>query len=361
MIDNPEKTPETPGWRLDWPVSGGRRVASAVLKSAADDFFVDEDLPPDNLTASGEHLCIRLEKRGDNTDYVARQLAALSGCRHFDVGFCGLKDRHAVTRQWFSVYRPGQEDQDVTFLAEVAENWCVLEHHRQERKLRRGDHRGNIFRLTLREVSGDRAAVDKALNRLRDEGCPNYFGPQRFGHNGANLDRALTMDPSKLNRRGARSSKKRGRGRSTSGSGDSKNVLYFSAARSWIFNAVLAWRVQNGNWQEPMEGEPGAGENQDIMITGPLWGDGGTDAVSVQGEMERAVVARHPGLAAVFATTRMKPERRPLIMRPESLEWHWLDSDRLELKFWLSPGQYATTLLSDVFDITDATRDTGED
>lgn len=361
MIVAPENSPQTPGWCLDWPASGDGRVASAVLKSTPDDFFVDEDLPPpDASMVGGEHLCIRLEKSGDNTDYVARQLATLSGCRHFDVGFCGLKDRHAVTRQWFSIYRPGQEEEDARFLGEVAESWHVLEHHRRVRKLRRGDHRGNYFRLLLKEVSGDPVAVDKALTRLRDLGCPNYFGPQRFGHNGANLDRALTMDPSKLNRRGARNAKKRGKGRSTSGSGDSKNVLYFSAARSWLFNQVLAYRVQNGTWLTPLEGEPGARENQDIMITGPLWGDGGTDAVSVQGEMEREVVARHPGLAEVFATTRMKPERRPLRMMPEALDWQWYGNDQLQLNFWLSPGQYATTLLSDVFDITDATRDTGQ-
>lgn len=358
MNDATETAPLNSDWRLDWPTSGEGRVASALLKCIPEDFFVDEELPPlDDLMAGGEHLCLRLEKRGDNTDYVARQLASLSGCRHFDVGFCGLKDRHAVTRQWFSVYRPGQEEDDAAFLEEVAKNWRVLEHHRRARKLRRGDHRGNYFELVLKEITGSRDTVDQALTRLRDQGCPNYFGPQRFGHNGANLDRALAMDSSKLNRRGSRNAKKRGRGRSTSGSGDSKNVLYFSAARSWLFNEVLAYRVQNGTWLVPLEGEPGTTDNQDIMVTGPLWGDGGTEAVSVQGEIERAVVTRHPGLEAVFATTRMKPERRPLRMIPDALEWQWQDGNQLRLKFRLAPGQYATTMLSDVFEITDATRE----
>ncbi|MDL0432526.1 tRNA pseudouridine(13) synthase TruD [Marinobacter sp. TBZ242] len=362
MIDTPDTTTEKSGWRTDWPTSGGGRVASAVLKTCPEDFLVDEDLPlPEALTNGGEHLCVRLEKNGDNTDYVARQLATLSGCRHFDVGFCGLKDRHAVTRQWFSIYRPGQEDDDATFLSAVAGNWRVLAHHRQARKLRRGDHSGNYFEVVLRDVSGDQAAVDQALTRLRDVGCPNYFGPQRFGHGGANLDRALTMDPSRLNRRGARNAKKRGRGRSTSGSSDSKNVLYFSAARSWLFNEVLALRVRNGTWLDPMEGEPGTSDSHDIMVTGPLWGDGGTAAVSAQGELERAVIAQHPQLAAVFATTRMQPERRPLKMLPAALDWQWQGGDQLLLKFWLAPGQYATSLVSDVFEITDATRVAGRD
>ena len=109
------------GWRLDWPTSSGSRVASARIKSLPADFFVDEDLSmPDDCDGGGEHLCLRLEKVGDNTDYVARQLATICGCRHFDVGFCGLKDRHAVTRQWFSLYRPGQEDEDASFIQAVA-------------------------------------------------------------------------------------------------------------------------------------------------------------------------------------------------------------------------------------------------
>ena len=349
------------GWRLDWPTSSGSRVASARIKSLPGDFFVDEDLSmPDDSGGGGEHLCLRLEKVGDNTDYVARQLANICGCRHFDVGFCGLKDRHAVTRQWFSLYRPGQEDDDGAFIQAVEEHWPVLAQYRQARKLRRGDHQGNRFELVLKDVVGDTSAIDAALARLRDLGCPNYFGSQRFGHGGANLDRALTMDPTTLNRRSGRNVKKRGRGRSTSGSRDSKNVLYFSAARSWLFNEVLAHRVETGTWLEPLEGEPGAWENQNLMVTGPLWGDGGTEAVSVQGEIERSVVAEHPQLAAVFSTTRMKPERRPLSLKPEGLEWHWNGNDQLRLSFRLAPGQYATTLLDDVFDIMDATTFIGE-
>ena len=347
-------------WRLDWPTSSGARVARAQIKSRPEDFFVDEDLRfSDDLTSGGEHLCLRLEKAGDNTDYVARQLAGLSGCRHFDVGFCGLKDRHAVTRQWFSIYRPGMENEDSGFIRQVAGHWPVLGQHRQARKLRRGDHSGNRFALVLRDVAGDRAAIDQALAQARDPGCPNYFGSQRFGHGGANLDRALRMDPTKLNRRGGRNAKKRGRGRSTSGSSDSKNVLYFSAARSWLFNEVLAHRVETGTWRNPLEGEPGIRGSEEIVVTGPLWGDGGTEAVSAQGELERAIVAQHPELVALFSSTRMKPERRPLQLKPENLEWQWQENDRLRLDFWLAPGQYATSLLADVFEITDATTLTG--
>ncbi|MGB1951127.1 MAG: tRNA pseudouridine(13) synthase TruD [Marinobacter sp.] len=351
------------GWRLDWPTSRGTRIASAVLKRAPVDFRVFEDLGmadfphegnPDPQDAGGEHLCLFLEKTGDNTEYVARQLALLSGCRHFDVGFCGLKDRHAVTRQWFSLYRPGLEAEDGEFMSRVNERWPVVASNRFVRKLRRGDHRGNRFEITLRDVRGDRAAIDEALSALGDVGAPNYFGPQRFGHDGANLDKALTVDPASLNRSGRKGGKKGSRGRKGSGSQDSKNVLYFSAARSWLFNEVLARRVADGNWRQAMDGEPGSGADR---ATGPLWGDGGTAAVAGQGALERDIVSRTPGLEALFSVTRMKPERRPLIALPQALQWQWLQDDVLEIGFWLAPGQYATTVLADVFELRDGASD----
>ncbi|OZB03732.1 MAG: hypothetical protein B7X58_15305 [Marinobacter sp. 34-60-7] len=215
------------------------------------------------MSGGGERLCVRLLKTGDNTEYVARELATLAGCRASDIGFCGLKDRHAVTVQWFSLYRPGQFSEDTDLLAAIAERWPVLAARREPRKLRRGDHRANGFVVTLRHVTAERSLVEQGLIRLRDQGAPNYFGPQRFGREGGNLQAAVTLDPSRLNR-------KRGRG----GRSASKNVLYFSAARSWLFNEVLAERVLSGTWAEVLPGEPEASSPR--SPTGPLWGDGGT-------------------------------------------------------------------------------------
>ncbi|WP_341581658.1 tRNA pseudouridine(13) synthase TruD [Marinobacter metalliresistant] len=335
-------------WRLDWPTSGGVRLAHAQLKVSPADFFVDEVLDlageltapePTEVRGRGEHLCLRLEKVGDNTEFVARELAHLTHCRSFDVGFCGLKDRHAVTRQWFSLYRPGREAEDADLLQEVSSRWSVVSSFRDARKLRRGDHRGNRFVITLRNVSGDRQAIENALQRLATVGAPNYFGPQRFGRDGANLDRALHTDPSVLNRRSRSGGKGRG-GKKRAGSEGAKNVLYFSAARSWLFNEVLAARVQDGSWAE-------------ASATGPLWGDGGTTATGPLEALERGIVSQTPGLADLFSVTRMKPERRPLAARPEDLVWHWQGDDCLELAFLLSPGQYATTILNDIFELED--------
>ncbi|WP_404363489.1 tRNA pseudouridine(13) synthase TruD [Marinobacter sp.] len=334
------------GWRLDWPAAGGKPVAEAILKARPEHFQVEEILdlagfpagsasarPEREVPGQGEHLCVRLEKTGDNTEYVARELSRLSGCQPHDVGLCGLKDRHAVTRQWFSVYRPGMMDSDADYLAAVRSRWPVLAVCRFARKLRRGEHRANRFDILLTRVEADAGQLDQALNRLTEQGCPNYFGSQRFGWNGNNLDQACRLKPG------------RQRGR------NNRNGLYFSAARSWFFNEVLAQRVLEGSWNQPLPGEPS--ENG---ITGPLWGDGGTTALDQQEALEREIVARHPKLEGVFSQTRMKPERRSLILRPGDFRWHREAPDSLRLIFELEPGQFATTLLAEVFSLTDASQ-----
>ena len=183
--------------------------------------------------------------------------------------------------------------------------------------------------------------MEVALALLAERGAPNYFGPQRFGFQGGNLERAVNLDVSRLNR-------KKG-GRHRGGGSGSKNVLYFSAARSWLFNEVLAARVEAGNWFEAMAGEPEAHGSP----TGPLWGDGGTTATGEQEQLERSVVAGHPEFERLFLSTRMKPERRALVTRPDNLQWQWQDDNTLRLQFTLPPGQYATTVLADVFELQD--------
>ncbi len=332
-------------WRLDWPTSHGR-VGRAQLKSAPEDFRVEEVLAVSELIpGEGEHLCLCLQKKGDNTEFVARQLARMAGCRGFDVGFCGLKDRHAVTIQWFSLYRPGMEASDADFIREVALHWRVVASARAPRKLRRGEHSANRFTIVLRNVEGPKAEIDEALNRLGEQGAPNYFGPQRFGHDGGNLDRALKVDPTQLNRRAGRA--KRG---ARGGRDGSKNVLYFSAARSWLFNEVLAARVSDGSWATCLPGEPAEGATGP---TGPMWGDGGTTATDGQETLERDVVKQWPELERLFAATRMQPERRPLVVQPQELGWEWQGGDTLEIRFVLPPGQYATTMLGDIFELED--------
>src|ERR1700722_164025 len=205
----------------------GAPLAPAELKATPEDFHVEERLSFEP-SGTGPHWLLRVEKRTANTRWVAAEIARLAGVPGGDVGYAGLKDRHAVAVQWFSV----------PSLATAAEFWLnvrtpefkVLEAHANLRKLRRGALSGNRFRIRLRQVSWSREQLESKLETLRAHGVPNYFGPQRFGRDGYNLDRTAAWTQS--------GDAPRGR---------AERSFALSAARSLVFNAVLARRVEAGD------------------------------------------------------------------------------------------------------------------
>ncbi|MFE8073129.1 tRNA pseudouridine(13) synthase TruD [Marinobacteraceae bacterium S3BR75-40.1] len=318
-------------WRLTWPAAWGGPVGSAQMRTSNEDFRVEELLPAP-LEGQGDHLCLYLQKSGDNTEYVARQLARIAGLKPVDIGFCGLKDRHAITAQWFSLHRP--KGDDAALVEAVSEHWSVLEYRRHHRKLRRGEHRANRFTLVLRELAlTDREALEQRLQAVRDQGFPNYFGPQRFGFDGNNLDQAIQLDPRKL------------RGRL------GKRAMYLSAARAWLFNELLGERVANGTWLTRLDGDPDPAQPTAAML-----GDGGSSAEPPLKEDENALLEAHPHFKELLACTRTRPERRPTVIVPEGFEWQWLDDDALELRFGLPTGSFATSLLEELLEVTTAPR-----
>ncbi|HEY5789292.1 MAG TPA: tRNA pseudouridine(13) synthase TruD, partial [Gammaproteobacteria bacterium] len=219
----------------DWGFAYGGAPARGRIRVAAEDFFVEErlDFVP---SGDGEHAFVYLEKRDANSDWVAGRLAALAGVPRRDVGFAGRKDRHAVTRQWFSIGLAGRAEPDWTQLA--GEGITLLEATRNARKLRRGALAGNRFVIRVREVDGDPGALTALLQRLAAEGMPNLFGLQRFGRDGANLEgaRRLLTDPRcRVDRQ--------------------RRELFLSAARSLLFNRVLDRRLADGSWNRALPGD----------------------------------------------------------------------------------------------------------
>ena len=170
-----------PQWPEAYPASG----ASATLKLLNEDFLVTE-LPLQLPSGAGEHIWLDVEKNGANTVFVAQQLAAAAGVQEWDVGYAGLKDRYAITRQWFSIYLPKGETPDLTQLQHP--EFKVMSQSRHVKKLRPGDLQGNRFRIVLRELAGDRDAIEANLQAVASQGVPNYFGAQRFGHEGGNVE-----------------------------------------------------------------------------------------------------------------------------------------------------------------------------
>jgi tRNA pseudouridine13 synthase len=330
----------------DLPYAYGGPPLNAVLRATPEDFIVDEDLgfAPDG---AGEHVFLRVEKRGANTDFVARELARFAGVGAEAVSYAGLKDRHAVARQTFSLHLPGKRDPEWAALTHA--EFRVLETARHSRKLKRGALKGNFFQIVLRDTSGDRESADRLLKSIASSGVPNYFGEQRFGRGGANIERALAMFAGRRVQRHERS-------------------LLLSAARSHVFNCVLSARVEHDDWNRPLDGEvwmlsgshsifgpePLTPElsarhaSGDIDLTGPLWGEGDVRSAAAIADLERATAMQHGDLAAGLVANGLRQERRALALRPRDLAAHWLSDTQLELRFHLGSGSYATAVLREL-------------
>lgn len=332
----------------------GASVLTARIRVSAEDFFVEE-LPAFEASGAGEHLLLTIEKRGMNTAFAAKRIAAWAGVDESAIGQAGMKDRHAVTRQRFTVWLPKKVAPD--FDALQSDDLRVLDHAWHARKLPRGALAGNRFVLVLREVEGQRDAIDARLQAIATQGVPNYFGEQRFGRGGNNVQQAVAMFAGRRVKREERS-------------------MLLSAARSELFNRVLAARVEAGTWNSALDGEvwmldgsrsvfgPEALTDAlqarldgfDIHPTGPLWGEGELRSGDVAREVELAAMQGDSATRLRNGLERagLKQERRALRLQPSELRWQWLDDAALELRFALPPGCYATTVLRELGDITDA-------
>lgn len=319
MTDAP--TPTLPHWPPAYPPTG----ASATLKQFNEDFVVTE-LPLQPPSGAGEHLWLEVEKNGANTAFVAQQLAAAAGVKDWDVGYAGLKDRYALTRQGFSLYFPKGEAPDLTQLQHP--EFRVLSQSRHLKKLRPGDLQGNRFRIVLRDVMGDRGAIEANLQAVAAQGVPNYFGPQRFGFEGGNVEQGRAMLAREIR---VRNPKKKG--------------LYLSAVRSFVFNEVLALRIQQRLWGQTLPGDmlDAAG-----LPTGPLWGRGRVTSTDRAQALEHAVAERHASLCDGLEHAGLEQERRSLVARPADLAWEWPQADQLVLSFFLPAGTYATSVLAEI-------------
>jgi len=318
-------------------------TTSGHLKAQNSDFKVDEIMPV-QTSGMGEHLWLKIEKNGSNTDWVAQQLARHAGLKSMAVSYAGMKDRHAITTQWFSLHLPGMEDPDFSSL--ISDEFKILEQNRHDRKLKRGALSGNRFQLRITELKGDVAEIDDKLQNIKQCGVPNYYGEQRFGRDMGNLFKAEKMFRGELKKL-----KKQHRG------------LYLSSARSWIFNQVLSQRIQQGNWLEPIQGdvfmlngksacfaEDISDEikarlgHAEINLTGCLWGEGESMATAETFTVERSIADEFKSLAEGLESARLNQERRALRLMPNNLSWE-INNGVLELSFDLSSGAFATMLL----------------
>ncbi len=307
----------------------------ATWKQQPSDFQVEELWQPPALLvdAQAEHALLQARKEGQNTQWVAKQLARFAGVREMDVGFHGLKDRHAVTTQWFSLYLGRRPEPDWSQLG--IEGVQLLSHRRTVKKLRRGEHLGNRFHILLRllpEFSCEQ--VDARLKTLASQGFPNYFGVQRFGHDGNNLKKAEEWFAG---------GRKPGR--------KAQLGLVVSAARSYLFNLILGARVSQAQHDMMLTGDrlmtdPWSG-NQ--TATGPLLG-GKEFLEGDAGNIETQAVNGFEHWLEGLHRDGVRTSRRNLLAWPKDLTWSW-QSDTLCLKFSLGVGSFASVFLDQCFDL----------
>ena len=329
---------------------------SAVIRSQREFFQVDEQLPfePDG---SGGHVWLKIQKRGINTDWLALELAKFAGVHQVAVGFAGLKDRHAVTRQWFSINLEGFAEPDWSIFE--TEDIQIIEQTRHGKKLKRGVLAGNTFKLRLTDLQGNIAVWQSSLDKIQQQGVPNYFAEQRFGHQAGNLYRvehwfSTGKAPRKRNQKS----------------------IYLSAARSWLFNLVVAQRINAANWDHALVGDvmllAGTKSSSfvvnddvdeilqtrlatmDIHPTGPLWGQGNPLVHADSLAVEQGVLSDWQAWQQGLEKAGMSQERRALRLYPADFHWQFITGNQLELEFFLPAGSYATAVMRELAVISDA-------
>ncbi len=346
-------------------------IKQATYKTHNTDFVVNEILPLD-FTGEGEHLWLHIEKSGVNTAYLAKLLSEWAEIPLRDVGYSGLKDRHALTTQWFSLRIPKKQLPESEFAPvdiSANESVTILAQHWHNKKLNRGTHRANQFIITLRDIdleNDDKSSVEQHLQNISATGVPNYFGPQRFGWNGNNIREALALfaRPTPENRPQPKKSKRKRAPRE-------QNSMELSAARSLIFNEILAARVRDGSWNTGLTGEvfnlDGSGSiftseaiddtlrarvaSGDIHPTGVLWGMANDKVSAVAAQLENDVVQNSDlltQLAIGLEKRDVKAQRRALRLPIEEMSWEWQNNDEqtLVLNFTLTTGSFATSVLA---------------
>jgi tRNA pseudouridine13 synthase len=339
---------------LDPPRAHGAPLCPGRLRTEPEDFIVEEQLGFEPA-GTGQHVLLKVRKRDANTQWIARELGRACGCGPNDVGYAGLKDRRAVATQWFTV--PQSRLSPAEWLGVRSGEYEVLEAHRHSRKLPRGALAANRFVIRIRGTAIDDASLASRLATIETRGVPNYFGPQRFGRGGANLKR-LGEDVRALK--------------------PSERGFILSAARSLVFNAVLAERVGDGSWERLGPGDLAnldgrashfrvdAGDDAliarcarlDIHPTGPLWGRGLPPSAGRVLELEQRVTAELTAACGLVVRAGMDQERRSLRLAVRDLRWQRdaEAADSIVVEFRLSRGAYATAVLREVF-ATDADYD----
>lgn len=329
-------------WDLShWQYWHGKPEAIATFKAMPEDFIVTETLPFE-LTGEGENLYLLIEKRELNTQQVCQHLAKVLGRRLRDIGYAGLKDKQSVSRQWFSVQANVRQDLDLTNIA--TPQIKLIDSKRHNKKLKIGNLKNNRFDIRLKGVENKQQLLAK-FELIKAQGVPNYFGLQRFGFKGNNLNWANRWANGESIR--------------------DKKIKSFalSAIRSYVFNEVVSKRLAIEKFQQPLENEVFllAGSNsyfqeqvspeiqsrltqQDILLSAPLMGSADKKNPLTLPQLEVDILAQYSDWQTLLNEQCVDMQRRPIHLMPHNMTWQTVGDD-VEVSFELTTGSFATSVL----------------
>ncbi len=334
-IRPPMLTPDLPG-------VGGR------IRVRPDDFEVEE-VPSYEPSGAGDHLYLWVEKRDVGPEFFSRTIAQRAGVPVGAVGTAGLKDRHAVTRQWVSVPKEAEPR-----LKQIdGDGIRVLSVSRHTNKLKPGHLRGNKFRLLIRDADRSKAdALAAILDRIRTHGLPNFYGPQRFGRDGSTIELGFDCLFGKQRRRVRPFQFK----------------FALSAVQSVLFNDCLSARLTDGLLRTVLPGDvmmkwPFGGifvaedvaaeqprfDARETVTGGPMFGGRMFASGGVAAEREAKVLTDRALSPAAFAGfgKLLSGTRRHNLVYLDDLTAEW-EPDGLRLAFTMPSGSYATVVLREV-------------
>lgn len=327
----------------------GKPTAKGKIKAKPEHFKVIENLGYE-FAGSGEHLMVSIRKTGENTSFVANELAKACGVKSKDVSWAGLKDRHAVTEQWLSVHLPTAGFPNLALFQSQHPSIEILAMTRHNKKLRPGDLAGNYFEVTLSEVT-DVEEVLKRLEVVAQQGVPNYFGNQRFGKDGNNLNEARRWGRENVRTRD-----------------QNQRSLYLSTARSWIFNRIVSSRIEQNCFYRFVEGDISLVNGEQILvasekvaefnqllsqdeaqISAALAGDNALPTQSEAQKLEQPFIDEEEDLMKLIRGNRMRHDRRAISLKAQDLTWQ-VDGDSITLKFALDAGSFATSIVRELIE-----------
>ena len=323
-----------------------RCVEDVRIKITPEDFQVREILGF-KASGAGEHLLLEVEKTALTTHELIDQLAQQVGIQPRQVGYCGLKDKQAVTTQFVSLHLPGvRRIPDLT----TDDRFRILNADWHDKKLRIGIHQGNRFEIVMRGDAIGRTDLAPLLELIRSHGFANYFGAQRFGRAQDNVDQALKTLGNRRKRLGR-----------------TRKSLYLSALRSELFNRILAARIGAGFWLQPMPGDllmlDGSHSvfnadiddeilrrytDLDIHSALSLYGSGRSRIDGEAARLEREVLQESPDLVSCLHDQAVKLDYRANRTRADDLVVEQY-TDHAVLRVSLARGVYLTTLLDHLF------------